>query len=128
MKNKIYLYLWFAITIFPFNLFKVESTISNLVSNRTYAPEWVHVIIHLFLYSILVFLIINAFNPKYDQLSTLIIIAVILVAGGLQESLQLIEKNRFFNWNDLFDIGVDIAAGMLSWILVQNIRRKQVLS
>ena len=120
--------LWLVGMIFPVNwLRRVSPTF-----RRHYDPlvplEWVHVVMHMLLFAVLVILLIYVFQLPlngeerssslkktrrvFPWRTALIVLGTILVVGIFQEILQLQVKGRAFWWYEVYDLAVDLAGGM----------------
>jgi hypothetical protein len=108
MKNNVLkLFLWVALLLFPLNWLRGTSYIVDKAISPIIDFEWVHIVMHLIIYSILTLLIIKQFGfPKTLSAWSIFICGILLIAI-LQEELQLITKDRSFGIPEWFDLGVD---------------------
>ncbi|NJP05529.1 MAG: hypothetical protein HC837_07875 [Chloroflexaceae bacterium] len=88
----------------------------NLWLSRFFYSEKAHTLAHtiIFLGSGLVLLM----TFPGLQRRFLLYLSLILLAGLLQEGFQLLYKRRGVAWNDLFDLTVDMSAGLVAWVLL----------
>lgn len=128
MNRKRTLLLFFVLgMIFPLNWLREESAFLRIHFDHIFAPEWMHVIGHLVLFSVLVFLILNTFHLPFDWRTLLLLLAAILIVGLLQEGLQLPTKGRAFGWPEVFDLAVDLVGGVLGVSFFIAYRWRQAL-
>lgn len=116
-KRKLFLVLWLVGMIFPLNLVWELSYHVRRVFDALISSELSHVIGHLILFSGLVFLLMYIFELAPTRRSALILTAVVLAVGLLQEYFQLQVKHRPFGPPEIFDLGVDLIGGMIGWML-----------
>jgi VanZ family protein len=85
--------------------------------------EWVHVVMHLLLYLVLS-LVLSGLSPlKPGSQKAFLILALILMIGMLQESIQVILQGRFLGPGEAFDFLIDLGGGLLGygiWHLLQQ--------
>jgi hypothetical protein len=112
-RQRVLLFLFVLAIIFPMNWLREESAFLRTRLDSWFAPEWMHVIGHLALFSLLVFLILRVFHLPVDLRTLIVLLGVVLVVGSIQELLQLPTKGRAFGWPEIFDLGVDLIGGML---------------
>jgi len=118
-KRKILVMVWLVGILIPLNW--LERFIHNLrqVYWMLTGSEPVHVIGHLILFSVLVILMLHVFHLPLNK-RTAIWLALLVLAMGLgQEYFQLQVKGRAFGWPEMFDLGVDLAAGAIGWVAYQ---------
>lgn len=70
---------------------------------------------HALQYAGLVLLIAWAFELKNASKHFIIVLAIVLGAGLMQEVLQTLLQGRFITWAEVFDLGVDVCGGLLGW-------------
>jgi hypothetical protein len=89
-----------------------------------FAPEYMHVASHLALFFVLALLLaaVIEFPPRRGWLGGF---GVILLVGLLQEGFQLWSGSAYLTWNLAFDLGVDLAGGLLGWSLAEWVRRRR---
>ena len=118
MKKKLTLILWLLVLLFPLNWLRQESPFVQRHFDTLFKMEWVHIVAHLFIYAGLVMLFESAFSLELNLRTALLLLGVILAAGGLQESFQLLVKGHGFGVEEWFDLGVDLVGGLLGWLLL----------
>jgi len=114
-RQRVLLFLFVLAIIFPLNWLREESAFLRTHLDPGLAPEWVHVIAHLTLFSLLVFFILRVFHLPVDLKTLMILLAVVLAVGMAQELLQLPTKGRAFGGPEVFDLGVDLLGGTLGY-------------
>lgn len=88
MRSRVGLLLWLVGILFPMVLVgKIWPAFGN-VFDSLFAPDWVHVVMHALLYSVLGFLIAS-FIPLVSLKPVLLSSFLLLLIGIVQESLQL---------------------------------------
>ena len=122
-KQKILLMVWLVGILVP--LHWLERFVSKLrqVYWMLTGSEPVHVIGHLILFSGLVILILQVFQLPFNTRTAIWLILLVLVMGLVQEYFQLQVKERTFGWPEVFDLGVDLAAGAVGWAVYQYYQR-----
>jgi hypothetical protein len=122
-KQKILLMVWLVGILVP--LHWLERFVSKLrqVYWMLTGSEPVHVIGHLILFSGLVILILQVFQLPFNTRTAIWLILLVLVMGLVQEYFQLQVKERAFGWPEVFDLGVDLAAGAVGWAVYQYYQR-----
>ncbi len=126
MKPRLLLFLWLAGMITPLNWLQKEFAVLLRPLNFLIAPEWVHILAHLILFSGLAVLIVRTFKLSLNLRTAVVLLTAILLTAGMQEVFQLQAKERGFGWPEVFDIGVDLMGGVVgsSLLLFQKLGRK----
>lgn len=106
----------------PINLLQRYTGDLRLVLLRLLSSELAHVVGHLFLFSMLVVIVLEVFQPLLNGRTALLVTGMIVAVGLGQEFLQLIAKGRGFGGPEVFDLGVDLAGGALGWQLTRWLR------
>lgn len=102
--------------LFPLNLFWKTSAIARRIFDAVISSELSHVIGHSILFGGLVFLLLQIFDLPQNWRTAVILGVCVLAVGLGQEYFQLQVKGRAFGWQEIFDLGVDAAGGMLGWL------------
>jgi len=87
------------------------------VFDAIFSPEWMHWVMHAFLYAGLAMFVMMAFDLPVSKRSLGMILAITLVVGGLQESWQIISGVQILGWNTLFDLGMDTLGGIIGFCI-----------
>ncbi len=126
MKPRLLLFLWLAGMMTPLNWLQKEFAVLLRPLNFLIAPEWVHILAHLILFSGLAVLIVRTFKLHLNWQTAVVLLVAILLTAGVQEVFQLQAKERGFGWPEVFDIGVDLMGGVVgsSFLLFQKMERK----
>jgi len=126
MKPRLLLFLWLAGMMTPLNWLQKEFAVLLRPFNFLIAPEWVHILAHLILFSGLAVLIVRTFKLHLNWQTAVVLLVAILLTAGVQEVFQLQAKERGFGWPEVFDIGVDLMGGVVgsSLLLFQKLGRK----
>lgn len=84
--------------------------------HRLFAPDWMHVLMHLGLYAVLAFLLATWQRPESPPRFVLGMLTILLVAF-LHEALQILASGRWPGWQaEAFDLLVDLAGASLGWL------------
>ena len=118
------LLFWLVGTIFPINWLRRVSPAFRQYYDPLVPLEWVHIVMHTLLFMILALLLIYVFQLPLNRRTVLIVLGTLLVVGVFQEILQLQTKNRPFMWYEVYDLAVDLAAGVLGLGLAGLIWRR----
>ena len=107
------LILWLVGMIFPVNWLRHVSPTFRQHYDPLVPLEWVHIVMHTLLFAVFVVLLIYVFQPPLNRRTALTVLGTLLVVGIFQEILQLRVKARPFMWYEVYDLAVDLAAGVL---------------
>ena len=107
------LLFWLAGTIFPINWLRRVSPTFRHYYDPLVPLEWVHIVMHTLLFVGLTLLLIYVFQLPLNRRTVLIVLGTLLVVGLFQEILQLWSKQRPFMWYEVYDLAVDLTAGVL---------------
>lgn len=122
-KRKILLLvLWTIGILFPFGWLTGYSDTYRLVFDTVFAPQWVHIVMHTFLYLVLTYLLarlmlgarVSSLGPRHAVL----LLALVLVVALLQEGFQLLYLGRWPGADEFMDIGVDLTGGVVGILLL----------
>jgi glycopeptide antibiotics resistance protein len=117
MKRKLPLFVWLSGTIFPLNWLRQESSFLRRHFDHLFTPEWIHIIGHLVLFSILAILFLWTFSLPFNLKTVIFLLSILLIIGGVQEFFQLTIKRRSFGWPEAFDLWIDLVGGMMGVFL-----------
>lgn len=117
MKRKMILLFWLAGMLLPLNWLSMKFSMVRRYFDPVLAPEWMHVLGHIFLFGILAVLLVRVFNLPFNIQTAILLGFMILITGGLQEILQLQSKGRPFGMPEVFDLYVDVIGGLLGWLV-----------
>lgn len=115
-KKKIFLLLWLGGMLFPLNLLIKPTSLARQVFRAALYSELSHVVMHILLFSGLVFLLFLIFDLPLTKRSAVMLGICVLAVGLGQEYFQLQVKGRTFGGPEIFDLGVDLVGGTLGWI------------
>ncbi len=105
--------------------FGKHSTSFLRVFDAVFSPEWVHWVMHAFLYAGLAVLVIIAFDRPVTLRTLGLILIITLVVAGLQEGWQILSGVQILGWNTLLDLSVD-TLGALIGLGVMQLSRKHL--
>ncbi|MBI9047488.1 MAG: VanZ family protein [Anaerolineaceae bacterium] len=92
--------------------------------DRIFAEEWMHIISHILLYTVLALILIWLLD--YTGMQILWVFPIVLIVGVIQEVIQASIAGISFGWMSVFDLSVDLAGGLLGSVLMGFRRRKPV--
>jgi hypothetical protein len=118
MRTRLVLILWLIGLIFPMAWLGRFSTSYRSIFNTIFGPEWVHVVMHLALFTVLGIFLGASIRLNLDRGGIMLILAIVFGVGVLQESFQLFSQgiDPFYSVAQAragFDLGVDLAGGLL---------------
>lgn len=117
MKKRFLLLLWVLGILFPMAFLGRVWPAFGRVFEALFAPDWVHVVMHAFLYLVLAFLLAGWLEPLSLK-SYALLAGLVLLVGVFHEVLQLATRGVWPGWRaELFDLGVDLAGGTLGLVL-----------
>lgn len=122
-KRKLLVLFWLGAMLVPINLLQTYTGDLRFVILRLLSSELAHVAGHLFLFSMLVVIVLAVFQPPLNRRTALLTAGMVLAVGLGQEFLQLIAKGRGFGGPEVFDLGVDMVAGVVGWQVTRWLRR-----
>ena len=131
MRTRLGLILWLVGLIFPLGWLGHFSATYRRAFDAMFGPEWVHVVMHAGLYFVLGILLAHAIRLSMDWRGVLLVTAIILGVGIIQEFLQLFSQGghpleRIAQLRAGFDLGVDLASGLLGLGVLTLYRNKLV--
>ncbi len=86
--------------------------------NRIFAPQWMHILMHAFLYGVLAAGIGLAWPKRSFRLA----LAAALLVGILQEFLQPLPAGQLPGSGALFDLAVDLCGAAVGLLALQTLR------
>jgi hypothetical protein len=116
MRKRIWLWLWIAGILFPMAWLGRFSTGFRRAFDALFGPLWVHILMHAGLFAVLGILIGAQLRRKKNGLR-LALFAMLLV-GLLQEGLQSLSAGRILPAGSLFDLGIDLAGGLIGVAII----------
>ena len=122
-KRKIFLVLWLFGMLFPLNLVWKLSEYVRQALNALISSELSHVVGHTILFGGLVFMLLYIFDLPLTRRTAVLMVLNVLSVGFLQEFFQLQVKARSFGWPETFDLMVDLAGGLLGWLVFHYYQR-----
>jgi len=113
MRSRIWLVLWIAGILFPMEFLARVWPAFRKIFNPIFSPDWVHIVMHTLLYSVLVFLLAQAISP-ISLKAGLFLVGLGLLVGCMQESLQLLSARAWPGWPpELLDLSVDLMGAII---------------
>ena len=120
------LFGWLVGILLPMYSFRSLSPEYREVFDRVFRTQAAHVLMHLFLYAVLACLVAS-FLPASVRRSRGRTVVVTLLAVGvvgiLQEVIQMRAKAGMPGADEFFDLGVDLAGGLLGIAAFLSVRR-----
>jgi len=125
MRSRFWTLIWILGILFPMAFLGRIWPAFGRLFNFLFAPDWVHVLMHALLYTVLAYLLAGWIRPTSLQ-NGLKLLGLILLVGLLHESLQLFSAGNWPGWGpELFDIAVDLTGGLLGLLLDLVIARSK---
>ena len=117
-------WLWLGGILFPLAFAVQYWDAARQVFAYLFAPRWVHVVMHAFLYAILAALGEQVlFAGRRKALAW--IFGFVLLVGVVQEGLQLLPQRSWPGWwEEVFDVSVDVGGAALGLWAGRIWRRK----
>jgi hypothetical protein len=107
------LLLWLAGILFPLAWLGRFSHAYRRLFDIIFSPEWMHWVMHALLYAGLVVLLGLVIPLPPGRRGLLLVLGLMLATGALQEYFQAISQGFGSITTALFDLGVDLAGGMM---------------
>lgn len=126
-KNRLLILLflgWVIGILYPIASTRFFSPSLNSLFDSLFSPDWVHVVAHLLLYIGLGLIAFQVFSLTFSWKSLFQILGLALLVGLGQELLQSAGTGLFYLPGVLFDLGVDMAGGLIGWALAGLFRRR----
>ncbi len=117
--------LWLAGILFPVAWLASQWPPSARIFRKLTDAEWVHVFMHLLLYLILSFVLSRLSPLAPDLRKAGLILALVLMIGLLQETIQVILQGRLLGPGEYYDLLIDLGGGILGyglWHIFQHLR------
>jgi hypothetical protein len=92
MRNRLWLILWLLGILFLMAFLGIIWPAFGHLFTAIFAPGWMHVIIHAFLYAVLGILLAYWIKPL--SIRSVLIIGLALLAGSFHESLQILTAGQ----------------------------------
>jgi hypothetical protein len=119
MRARLWLILWLLGILFPMAFLGSIWPAFGHLFNAVFAPGWMHVIMHSFLYTVLGILLTHWTKPLSIQ-SALIILGLALLVGCFHEDLQILTAGQWPGWSaEIFDLSVDLVGAAVGLALAQ---------
>lgn len=123
-KTKLFLLFWIILMIFPAAWAVRINPRLDLWFNTIFAPEWVHILAHVFLFLVVGYLIPwIAFEKKPLNFAFFATISIGLLIGITQELFQLLIKQTSFGTKEIFDLFIDLFAVSLGFLVFWNLKK-----
>jgi VanZ family protein len=127
MGKKLFILFWCGGILFPMAAVSRLNPAANSLFNTIFAADWVHILMHLFLYTALAGCLAWVLQDMSGK-GLLKILGVCLFIGLLQESLQVYSTPHNPGWPEAFDLLVDLVGAWIGigiYQLVMYIRNKR---
>ena len=119
-RNRLWILLWVLGILFPMAFLGELWPGFGRFFNLIFAPDWMHVLMHGFLYLVLGILLALWLRPQTAR-THLVLFGLALSVGFLHEGLQLLAAGAWPGWGaELLDLAVDLTgaclgAGLAAW-------------
>ncbi len=121
MRRFILLAVWCLGIIIPTAVFARYSPAIRRTFNSIFSPPWVHVLMHLALFAVLVVILVRVFALPLRWRSILFATGVIIGVGLLQEGFQAVEQGYLLPYGALADLGVDYVGGLVGMLIIYGL-------
>jgi VanZ family protein len=89
------------------------------VFDAIFSPDWMHIVMHTFLYAVLGILLTTWIKSLSIQ-SVLFILGLALLVGCFHEGLQILTARQWPGWfAEIFDLSVDLAGAAIGLALAR---------
>ncbi len=126
IRKKIFLLLWVAGIVLPLAGLSRVSPRFQQAFNTAFGLNWVHVVMHILLFTGLVLFLLAAFGLKPGWRTAGLALVAILLAAGFQEGLQALSQGVFSLGGSMYDLGVDLIGGSAGYglsIVIRHLHR-----
>ena len=117
--------LWLLGILFPLAWLGRYWAFFKRVFDPAFAPEAVHILMHLILFTGLIVIGSWAFQVSLSRQTIFASLVLVLVVGTLQELFQAWSNGIFLLPPLVFDLGVDLVGGAAGLIIVSRWRRRK---
>jgi VanZ family protein len=125
MRNRLWILLWVLGILFPMAFLGKLWPGFGRVFNALFAPDWMHVVMHGFLYLVLGILLTLALRPAGPR-TYILLLGLALAVGVLHEGVQLLAAGAWPGWGaELLDISVDMVGAYLGVGLAVLYRKRR---
>ncbi len=130
MRARLALCLLLLGILFPAAWLRQFSTSYRRTFDSIFAPEWMHILLHMALFGILAILLVITLRIPLNRRTAVGVLLAILVIGMLQEGLQLLTHASLLTrplafGGPVFDLGVDLAGASLGLAALLLLRKRQ---
>ncbi len=123
-RRVVILLAWLFGILFPMGWLRQFSPAFRQRFDAIFSPEWVHVVMHAFIFAVLVGLVFYVFDARLTRSNGLMAMSGVLWVGIFQEGFQWFTHSTVPGWNSLFDLGVDLCGALLALGLIQFYQSK----
>ncbi len=116
-RLKLLLLIWITGILLPIAWLSQQWAPAARLFNQWTEPEWVHIVMHLFLYAVMTWILCSLSPLRPGWQKGFLILALIFCIALLQESFQVLMLGMRISTAELFDFGIDIAGGVLGYSL-----------
>jgi hypothetical protein len=117
--------IWLLGILFPLAWLGQYWAFFRQVFDPAFAPEVVHILMHLILFAGLIVIGFWTFRVSLNRKTIFASLALVLVIGVLQEVLQAWSNGIFLLPALVFDLGVDLVGGAVGLVIVSSRRLRQ---
>lgn len=113
MRSRLWILFWILGILFPMAFLGRLWPPFGRVFNALFAAEWTHLVMHTFLYAVLVFLLAQWIRPVSAK-AIFMILGLAVVIGCFQEGLQWLTIKSEISWSaSAFDLMVDFGGALI---------------
>jgi hypothetical protein len=125
MKKTIFLVILLLGILFPFAAMTRFSDVYATGFNFMFKTQAAHIVMHSLLYAALAWLVMSLLPVPFCRKKYLFCLGLVLLVAILQEGIQSLSVSYFGVRDSLFDIGVDLAAGNIPWVISTIAKKRQ---
>lgn len=117
------LVVWLVGMLFPMALPGKSWTAYRNVFNAVFHPQWVHVVMHLALFTGLALLLGILFHMQAGWRTLGLLLAAAMLVGVGQEILQALSQGFFYSGGAVFDLGIDLLGASVGYLTLKVIHK-----
>lgn len=126
---RILLLIWITGILLPIAWLSQQWAPAARLFNQWTEPEWVHIVMHLFLYAVMTWILCSLSPLKPGWQKGFLILVLIFGIALLQESFQVLMLGMRIGTFELLDFGIDIAGvalGYSLWTAAQILKQSKL--
>lgn len=117
MRLRWMLVVWLFAILFPVAMFRQFWPAFRRQFDAIFYPDWIHVLVHIILFAGFTLLLSWNYRIALTPARAAGVLLAALGVGILQEALQALSQQIFWLPGVLFDLGIDLAGGILGLLI-----------